>query len=402
MKVAYVLGTFPSLSETFILREIVELRRQGVEIDIFALRRPVRGPMHAEADGLLAFTTYRPPILGAATVAAAAYFLLRHPIRLMRVLGWALAPRAPVEWLRCLRNVPAAAFFARRALAAGVRHVHAHFAFAPADVACMMAGFTGLPFSFSGHARDIYCQSAALLRRKVRAARFVVVCTRYGGEELARRTGLASPGPVHVVYHGVEAAAGNAVHGNEPVILSVGRLEPKKGFGTLVEACRLLRDRGVTFRCVVAGEGPERRNIDAAIGRCGLGGTVRLVGAQTQEQVAALLRAARVFALPCTVAADGDRDSLPNAILEALAAGVPVVTTPVAGIPEAIDDGRTGFLVPPDDAAALAASLEELLKNDALCRTIRSFGRTAVAERFDLVRNVAALAALFEQGRKTA
>lgn len=411
MKLAYVLGTFPAVSETFILREILELRRRGLEIALFALRRPDGGPAVAAAGDLPALTCYRAPILNAAVMAALAHALVRHPVRFIRVLGrtLALAPHAPLEMLKRLRNVPAAAFFARRASRLGVEHVHAHFAFRPADVAWMMAELMGVGFSFSAHAGDLYVQSPALLARKVRAARFVAVCTRYGLQEMSRRLGGPPPANVHVVYHGVSPAAFGASRGlqpapagAEPVILAVGRLQAKKGFATLIDACRLLRKRGVPFRCVIAGEGPERGKLEAAIARHGLREAVGLPGAQTQEQVAALLGTARVFALPCTIAPDGDRDSLPNVLLEALAAGVPVVTTPVAGIPEAIEDGRTGLLTPPDDAAGLAARIENLLNNEPLCRTLVGFGKAVVAERFDITRNVTPLAELFERARETA
>jgi glycosyltransferase involved in cell wall biosynthesis len=184
------------------------------------------------------------------------------------------------------------------------------------------------------------------------------------------------------------------------MILGVGRLQPKKGFTTLIEACRLLRERGVPFRCVIAGEGPERVRLEESIALHSLQDAIVLTGEQTREQVASLLGTARVFALPCIVTPDGDSDSLPNAILEALAAGVPVVTTPVAGIPEAIEEGRTGLLAQPGDAAGLAARIEELLKNEALCRTIAASGRGAIAARFDIRQNMAPLVALFEQAQK--
>jgi glycosyltransferase involved in cell wall biosynthesis len=225
------------------------------------------------------------------------------------------------------------------------------------------------------------------------------VCTRYGFEEIHRRVGQVPAGRVHLVYHGLSPAQFEAAAGTEPLILAIGRLQAKKGFATLIDACRRLRERAVEFRCVIAGEGPERRVLEADIARQRLEGVVQLVGERTQEQVAALLGSARVFALPCVITPAGDRDSLPNVILEALAAGVPVVTTPVAGIPEVIVDGRTGLLVSPGDGAALAARIEELLKNGSLCRTIIAFGKAAVAERFEIARNLAPLAALFERMR---
>ena len=449
MKLAYVLGEFPSLSETFILREMLELRRRGFEMKVFALadsrtrvvtprrarrsRRTItegigilrvlpalRGErfrcgcfgeghrqtpsdvVHDEAEPLSAEVCYRPAILSVESLAAMWHFGFRHPVRLARAIGRTVAANAghPVALLRCLRNLSTAAVFAREALRFGAAHIHAHFASMPADVARMMGALMACDFSISAHAADIHLQPAPLLARKVRAARFVAVCTHYGAGEIRRRVS-EGVGNLHVVPHGVPPIESAPSASREPLIIAVGRLQPKKGFVTLVEACRLLRERGTACRCVIAGEGPERPRLEQAIARAKLGGVVQLTGALSQDQVAALLREARVFALPCTTAPNGDRDGLPNAILEALAAGVPVVATPVGGIPEAIEDGRTGLLAPPDDAGALAARLEELLKNDGLCRTLSLSGRALATERFDLERNVARLAELFEQSKRS-
>ena len=402
MKLAYVLGEFPSLSETFILREMLELRRRGFELRVFALvdsrgkRQTPSDVVREEASPLSAGVCYRPAFLSVESLGAVRHFAVRHPGRLARAIGQTVAANAghPFALLRCLRNVPTAAVFAREALRFGVTHAHAHFASMPADVARMMSALMACDFSISAHAADIHLQPARLLARKVRAARFVAVCTNYGAGEITRRVG-GEAANLRVIPHGVPACERGAAE-RGPLIVAVGRLQPKKGLATLVEACRILRDRGTVCRCVIAGEGPERLRLEQAIMRGRLGDAVQLVGALSQAQVAALLREARVFALPCTTAPDGDRDGLPNAILEAMAAGVPVVATPVGGIREAIEDGRTGLLVPPDDAGALADRLEELLKNERLCRTLSSSGRALVVERFDLERNVARLAELFE------
>ena len=410
MKLAYILGTFPSLTETFILRELVELRRRGFEVMIFSLRRPARGRFPAEVEPWWSPVCYRPSLVSPEVLAAQAYFLARHPVRLLRTITRTMVASGcdPIGLLKALRNLPVAAFFARRATRLGAEHIHAHFAFMPTDVARMMSDLLGIGFSFSAHAGDICLQSSTVLARKVHAARFVAVCTRYGLEELTRGAGRVASGKVHLIYHGLPRAPSESQDANHrelassvPLILSIGRLQAKKGFATLVEACGILRDRGLSFRCLIAGEGPERQNLEAVVGRLDLAETVSLLGECSSEEVSVLFRQAHAFALPCEIAPDGDRDSLPNVILEAMAAGVPVVTTPVAGIPEAIEDRRNGFLVPCRDPHALAGQLEELLKSDALCRTIASSGRTTVAERFNIGTNVAPLAALFERMRTT-
>ncbi|MEI7881204.1 MAG: glycosyltransferase family 4 protein [bacterium] len=416
MKLAYVLGTFPSLTETFIQRELDELRRKGFKIIIFSLRRPAVDCREAGNRTIKHLVYYRPSLLSPAMIAAQWYFMLRQPRRTLRALRQTLASSMhdPIELAKCLRNLPVAAFFARRAAHFGVEHIHAHFAFMPADVARMMATLLDIRFSFSAHAGDIYLQSRAALSRKVQAANFVSVCTRYGLDELNRRADPLPPEKVHLIYHGLTPSQFSSLEASQkcdggqtperpapPLILSVGRLQPKKGFVILIEACRLLRDRHLAFRCLIAGEGPERRNLESAINRLGLSETVHLLGECSTEEVVSLFKQAHVFALPCIIAPDGDRDSLPNVILESLAAGIPVVTTPVAGIPEVIVHGRTGLLAPPGDARILAEMIEELLKSESLCRILSNFGATTILERFDIARNAAPLAELFNNMRKT-
>jgi colanic acid/amylovoran biosynthesis glycosyltransferase len=416
MKLAYVLGTFPSRTETFIQRELDELQRKGFNIIIFSLRRPAGVGRQAGNRPLKHPVYYRPSLLSPFVIAAQGYFMWRHPRRTLRALRQTLDTfmHDPIELLKCLRNLPVAAFFARRAAHFGVEHIHAHFAFMPADVARMMATLLDISFSFSAHAGDIYLQSRAALSRKVQAANFVSVCTRYGLDELNQRAGPLPPEKVHLIYHGLTPSqfssievptTGDGGHTPEnpapPLILAVGRLQPKKGFVILIEACRLLRDRYLAFRCIIAGEGPERRNLESAINRLGLAETVQLRGECPTEEIVSLFKQAHVFALPCIIAPDGDRDSLPNVILESLAAGIPVVTTPVAGIPEVIVHGRTGLLAPPGDSRILAEMIEELLKSESLCRILSTFGATTIQERFDIARNAAPLAELFKAMRKT-
>jgi glycosyltransferase involved in cell wall biosynthesis len=416
MKLAYVLGTFPSRTETFIQRELDELQRKGFNLIIFSLRRPAVDCREAGNRTIKHLVYYRPSLFSPAMIADQWYFMMRHPRRTLRALRQILASsfHDPLELLKCLRNLPVAAFFARRAAHFGVEHIHGHFAFMPADVARMMATLLNISFSFSAHAGDIYLQSRAALSRKVQAASFVTVCTRYGLDELNRRAGPLPPEKVHLIYHGLTPSdfssskaptAGDGGQAPElpapPLILAIGRLQPKKGFVILIEACRLLRDRQLAFRCLIAGEGPERRYLESAINRFGLSETVHLLGECSTEEVVSLFKQAHVFALPCIIAPDGDRDSLPNVILESLAAGIPVVTTPVAGIPEVIVHGHTGLLAPPGDARIRAEMIEELLKSASLCRILSTFGATTILERFDIARNAVPLAELFNNMRKT-
>jgi glycosyltransferase involved in cell wall biosynthesis len=303
---------------------------------------------------------------------------------------------------------------------------------------------TKLPFSFTGHAKDIYRESlnpAGLLRRKMRAASFVVTCTGANQEHLRKVEPAAD---VHLVYHGLNAdfaallptapvrpdptpagataavqaepvhaepvqaerawqraaaAAGTATLAADPDItplrvVAVGRMVPKKGFDVLVEAVADLTARGVELELVVAGEdGPDAATIRRLVAeRCP--DAVQFTGPLSQCELLALYRGADVFALACRVDADGDRDGIPNVMVEAMAAGLPVVSTAVSGIPELVRDGENGLLVPPEDPGALASALLRLATDGSLRQRLAAAGRETVAERFDgdvLARRMAGL-----------
>ena len=291
-----------------------------------------------------------------------------------------------------------------------VRHLHAHFAHGATTVTWLAAMITGLPFSFTAHAKDLYSESlnpAGLLRRKLAAARFVVTCTeanRASSERIEppRRRPLRLPRPERRLL----AAAGRGAGGRRAATArsacwASGRLVRKKGFDLLVEACGILRDRGVPFEATIVGEDGEhgaeiRRRIHAR----GLEPSISLAGPLGQAALFDEYRRATVFCLPCRVLDDGDRDGIPNVLVEAMACGLPVVTTGVSGIPELVHDGVNGLLVPPEDPAALADAIARLHRDPTLaCRlagAARGDRRRAVRRRR---RTPAGLAALFSQAR---
>ncbi len=270
-------------------------------------------------------------------------------------------------------------------------------------MAWLASTITGLPFSFTGHAKDLYTEElnpAGLLARKTAAARFVVTCTE------ANRTHLEALGtgtPVHVVYHGLSTDFTDLTEGAldrvpPPTlrILGVGRLVPKKGFDTWVEACALLRDAGVPFHAVIAGEsGESEAQVRALVAARGLADVVQITGPLTAAQLFAHYRTASVMSLACRVTDDGDRDGIPNVLVEAMACGTPVVSTAVSGIPELVQDGVTGLLVPPEDPAALATAWRRVADDPALAARLSAAGRDTVLERFDGDRLAGRLADLF-------
>jgi glycosyltransferase involved in cell wall biosynthesis len=260
---------------------------------------------------------------------------------------------------------------------------------------------SGVPFSISAHAKDIYLSLRADLARKLRAARFTVTCTEFNRETLAS---IAPDASVHRMYHGIDH---ERFHPRErlptqpvPMILSVGRLRAKKGLDTLIDACALLRERGRAFACEIVGYGEEQDRLQAHIERLALADRVRLAGKLTRDEVLQRYAGAAVYVQPSRIAADGDRDGIPNVLLEAMATGLPVAATRVSGIPELVAHGRNGLLVEPDDPAALADAIARLLDRPRLCAELGCSARRTVTEHFDNDRNLGLLTALLQRDRE--
>ncbi|MDZ4865228.1 MAG: glycosyltransferase family 4 protein [Gemmatimonadota bacterium] len=426
--VAYVLKAYPRASEPFILSEIFRVEQAGLPLRLYAIKPAEahdREPRHPVVDRIGARCEYLRRSEGLSRTSlphwllhhlpgffpAIARTLVRHPFGALRVLGAVLAQSWRIRrsaWAGDARVYVKELLLAvdladRLRHAPEVRHLHAHYAHAATTVAWLTSLITGLPFSFTGHARDIYCESlnpAGLLARKLTAARFTVTCTEANREWLLR---LAPAAKVHRIYHGVNAdftsllatAAGRAPSTGPLRILGVGRLVPKKGFDVLVEAVATLVRHGVTAELVLAGaDGSHGAELRERISAHGLEGQVHLIGVVDQRRLYEEYRRATVFCLPCRVLDDGDRDGIPNVLVEAMASGLAVVSTPVSGIPELVVHEENGLLVAPDDVSALAAALLRLHRDPQFATALGQTGRAAVLERFDGDRLAATLAGL--------
>lgn len=402
MRVAYLLKTFPKLSETFVLNEILELERQGLELHIFSLREPSEAKVHAGVAQVAAGVTYI-PYLGSLTgihqtppavLAKVAqmfrdhgYVFLRHPVRYFRALSLYISQDVRKRYFA------QAGSLAKKLMQGEFTHLHAHFANEPASVAELAHHMTGCPYSFTAHAKDIYLTDRQELARKIASAEFLITCTGFNRNYL--RELATGKTPIHLCYHGVDLGRFSAEPEeaskkiDPPLILSVGRFCEKKGFPYLLEACRRLKERGRQFACRIVGFGPLEKDLQELIRSLELQDSVVLAGKMTQDDLIKEYRRADLFVLPCLVADDGDRDGIPNVLVEAMAMRIPVVSTPVSGIGELVDHMENGVLSPEKDTEALAAAMETLLGDPQLRHRLGANGRAKVMERFSLDRSTA-------------
>ncbi len=391
--VVYVMKRYPRLSETFILNEIRAMERLGTRLHIYSLLPPEPPPHHPMVADVKARLHALPEQLRAkALVVASAHarMLAAAPLRYagtaLRALLWSAASTRPWSvWKQFARG----GYLADTCRQAGIRHIHAHFANAPAAVAHFASLMAGVSFSFTAHAKDLYLTRPRVIRRRARVATFVATCTAYNVRYLH---GLLRAGDdkVQLVYHGIDlsqfsaAAPVQAMPDAARLLLSVGRLVEKKGHDDLIAACAMLHERGRQFRCMIVGEGPLRQALQGQIDRLGLADVVALAGAMTHADLISLYARASVFALSPRITENGDRDGIPNVIAEAMAVGVPVVSTGVSGIPELVLDGHTGLLVPPNQPQRLAEAIERLFADPGQAATLASAARDRLTREFDL------------------
>ncbi len=383
---AYLLERYPAFTQTFIVREVEEMRRQGIEATVISLRAAADpgGHFSAEATSNL-ITAPEPDTLVAEIKHRRAAGELPKKIN-QRLEAWGKDP----DKLRLYEAIWVGDLLQKR----GVRHVHVHFAGLAARTACLMKDLYDITFSFTGHAQDIFCKTehAIDLGRLIREASAVVTVADFSAKHL-QHTYPALAWKIHRVYNGLELPKKQPERRpvSPPLILSVGRLIAKKGFADLIAACAILQTSGVPFQCQIVGEGPLEAELQAQISESSLSEMVTLTGPKSQSEISELLAQTTVFALAAVVLPDGDSDNLPTVITEAMAHGVPVVSTRVAGIPEQVDDGKTGFLIAPGDVAALAQKLQILLVDNDLTRLFGNAGFTKARSEFSLESTVAQL-----------
>ena len=404
-RVAYLASRFPKLTETFVLCELLALRREGVEAEVFPLFPQRNRVMHAEAEAV-ARRVHHAPMLSWRFLAAHARFLRRRPRAYLSALGRLIRANAgsPRYLAGALAFFPKVVHFAAVMEREGVGHLHAHFASHPAAAAFVIRRLTGIPFSFTAHGSDLH-RDRHMLREKVAEAAFVVAISRFNRDLIVRECGLGCASKIAVIHCGVDLEVFRPRAPERPGapsgplrILCTGTLHEVKGQRHLIEACRLLERRGVDFRCQLIGGGPDRRRLAAQAEAAGISARIEFLGECTRDVVAERLREADVCVVPSVPARDGRREGIPVALLEAAATGKPVVASALSGIPEALEDGAEGVLVQPGDPRSLADAIEGLARDAALRQRLGAAARARMARDFDLYANARQLVRRFRAG----
>lgn len=379
---AYLFERFPTFTQTFCIREVDALRRLGLEFPVFSIRKPSGEPVQDCFRGGCEIT-FLPEKFDDILASDAAF---------------RRASRKGQDMLRSLwgsesekKRIYEAQWLGPRLREAGVRHVHVHFAGIAARTAFWLNKLFGIRYSLTAHANDIFCdEPSERLAQIFEAAAVVVTVSEYSLAYL-RENYPAQSRKFFRVYNGIamERFPASTFPAGRPLIVSVGRYIEKKGFATLVEACSHLGSRD--WECQIIGQGPLENELKDLVNRLGLEGRVSIAGPKSEGEIREILARAHVFALPCLNASDGGRDNLPTVIMEAMAAGLPCVSTPVAAVPEMVAQGVTGYIVPERDPVTLADRLSRLLDDLELAKKLGDAGHQRCLDLFALERTSASL-----------
>lgn len=407
LKVAYIMSRFPKLTETFILYEMLAMRQQGIQVEVYPLLRQHEDMMHPEALQFVHVAHFQ-PFITLPIIRANLHFLRTKPYIYLKTLWDVL--RANWGSFKFFTGVigifPKTALFAYQMRADNVQHVHAHFASHPAAAGFIIHRLVGIPYSFTAHGSDLH-RDRHMLREKVAEAAFVAAISEYNKELIVSECRGNYREKVNVIHCGVDTEVFRARSHETPyekgenpfTILCVGTLHEVKGQAYLIEACRQLHERGLNFECHFVGDGPDRKALTDLVEQAGLSKKIRFHGRLTRDEISRLLLDADVLTAPSVPTRDGRREGIPVVLMEAMGSGVPVIASNLSGIPELVNDQVTGILVPPGDSAALADALERYLKDLKLRHRLGRAGREKVVKEFDLNQNATRLAQNFVKGR---
>jgi glycosyltransferase involved in cell wall biosynthesis len=401
--IGYLMKSYPKISETFILNEILELERQGVDLHLLSLRPCPDVKSHPDVAKVKAPVTYIPKLRQAQQY---------HWESIQKLLSvqWHWLSQSPEAywqaWSYCqqqgleVEDFLQAAYLAYVLQDLKIRHLQVHFANLPTAIVEIAQHFYDFSFNIFAHAKDIYLTPPEVLDRRVQKAKFVLTCTGFNAQYLRQIS--SSDTPIVLSYHGLNLDRftpnpRQRQQAETPLLMSVGRFCEKKGFPYLLRTCAQLKQAGYHFRCMIVGYGEMQAELEQLIETLNLTEVVTLPGKQTQDELVHLYNQAHVFVLPCLVTDDGDRDGIPNVLLEAMAMELPVVSTDISGIGELVENQRNGFLVPEKDSETLAMALAQLIESPEVRQTYGQQGRRKVLQQFNLERNVAEIRNLFMQ-----
>lgn len=392
-KVAYVMSRFPRLSETFVLFEMIALESAGARVELFPLIRERASVVHPEARPFVDRMHYE-VAASPRVVMSNLWWLRTDPRRYLRTLVSVLrgTRRSMNFFFGALAAFPKIAHYARRMQAVGVDHVHCHFASHPALAGYAIHRLIDIPYSFTAHGSDLHVDQT-MLGEKVREAAFVVAISEYNRRLIVDAAGPdASTDHVHVIHCGVDTGvfAPRPTAGRDVDVLkllSIGTLHEVKGQTYLLQACAELRRRGVDVRCVIVGDGTDRRMLESLRHELDLDTAVTMVGRRTREEIAEHVADADVLVAPSVPTDRGKREGIPVVLMEAMSAGLPVVSSRISGIPELVDDEVSGLLTEPFDSQQLADALERLARDPELRVRLGVAARQTVLDRFDVAVN---------------
>jgi glycosyltransferase involved in cell wall biosynthesis len=413
-QIGYILRSYPRLSQTFILNEILALEKIGVSIQIFALTNPHEKVVQMQVDQVQALVHYLDEaiqprslrdVLNENLEVARLHFkgYLRSLIYIAANQGIDKGYTASNRWDCFLQAIHLIYLLAleKRRTGKKIDHLHAHFAHDPALIAYLVHSITGVPFSFTAHARDLYQVPEKALTDRIRQASAVITCC-HANLEYLNQIAPSEQSKFSLVYHGVNLRdfqpvpnPGASSARKDALILSVGRLVEKKGFQDLLQALLIVKKRGEAFQCAIYGDGPLCQPLREWIEEHGMADEILLKGDCTQQELISIYQNATLFILTPVQTEDGDRDGIPNVLLEAMAVGLPVITTAVAGIPELVEDNQNGLMYQPHDVEGISSGIIELLRSAEKRRQLGDAGSKKVKEQFDVAQAAKRLKTLF-------
>ncbi len=386
--IAYILGDYPGGVQSFVLNEMIELKNRGFDIHVCPINHiPASGGNDPEFNALYAEMSDFPGI-----VLSHLYFMLF----------------SPVPYLKCLfkyrsyggkRVFVKSAYFARAIMKLGIRRVHSHFGWSAADSARIISRLTGIPFSLTLHAADIYYLPDNL-GAKLAEADFILTCVKNNKKYIGETYGQALERKVQVVYHGVDLETFRPRHDTVEEtadILTIGNFVEKKGHRYLIEACTILKRKGIEIKCLLLGEGPEKDNIIKMVKELQLEDNIEFSGRRPQSELPSVYGRAKVFVLPSLITGSGDRDGIPNVLAEAMAMGLPVISSDLPNISELIEHDRDGILVREKDPEALASAIEELISSRGKRGLLGAAAREKVEREFDARKHIEKLSNVLNQ-----